>query len=212
MIYLLYSSFNERFSTEKYNYYLNMLPADMAKRIGKYHRWQDAHAGLIGKLLLVEGLKKYGGGHQWLDDIKYSEYSRPYLDLVEFNISHSGNYVICVISNDKLRIGVDVEQIRPIEFSDFDRQFTNAEWQMIKSDPDPLRGFYKMWTKKEAIVKADGKGLSIPLSEIIIDNNTARVGDECWYLKPVDLDQHHIIHLACDQNVEQELTLERLSL
>lgn len=212
MIHLLYSSFKERFSAEKYNHYLNLLPHDMALRIGKYHRWQDAHAGLIGKLLLVEGVKQYGGDHHWLNNIKYSEYDRPYLDQVEFNISHSGNYVLCAISNNKLRIGVDVEQVKPIEFSDFDRQFTEAEWQVIRSDVDPLRGFYKMWTKKEAIVKADGKGLSIPLNKIIIDNDTAKVGDEHWYLKSINLDQNHIVHLACDHVVEKDLTLECHSL
>ncbi|MBL6447833.1 4'-phosphopantetheinyl transferase superfamily protein [Fulvivirga sp. 29W222] len=211
MIHLLYSSFNEKFAAEKYNSYLNLLPRAMVQRIGRYRRWQDAHAGLIGKLLLIEGLKKYGGNHLLLNDIKYSEYDRPYLDEVEFNISHSGNYVLCAISNDKLRIGVDVEEVKPIDFDDFDRQFTEAEWQVIKSEPDPLKGFFKMWTKKEAIVKADGKGLSIPLNEIIINGHTATVGDDLWYLENVDLDRHHIVHLACDRNVPEGIDLEQLS-
>ena len=212
MVYLLYSSFSQKFSHDKFNSYLSLLPSDMAEQIGRFRRWQDAHASLIGKLLLIEGLRKYGGDHRLLNNIKYSEYNRPFLDNLEFNISHSGNYVLCAISDDKLRIGVDVEEIKPIDFSDFDRQFTEVEWQVIKSDTDPLRGFYKMWTRKEAIVKADGKGLSIPLNDIIIENNTARVGDECWHLKSIDLDQHHIVHLACDQNLEQKLILEQLSL
>lgn len=212
MIHLLYSSFRQKFSTEKFNSYLNLLPAGMVQQISRYRRWEDAHASLIGKLLLVEGLKKYDGDHHLLHSIKYSEYNRPYLEHVEFNISHSGNYVLCVISNNEFRIGVDVEEVKPIDFSDFNQQFTEAEWRVIKSDIDPLRGFYKMWTRKEAIVKADGKGLSIPLKDIIIDNDTAKVGDECWYLKSIDLDQRHIVNLACDHVVEKNLTLECINL
>ena len=165
MIDLYYAHFSQPFETVKYQAYLQLLPQEMQHKVGRYMRWQDAHSSLIGKLLLIEGLKKYGYDHTRLQDIRYSKYDRPYLDDLEFNISHSGQYVLCALSNNA-KIGVDVEEVRPIDFNDFDRQFTKAEWDVIHSFADPLHGFYNMWTKKEAIVKADGKGLNIPLEDI----------------------------------------------
>ena len=174
-------------------------------------RWQDAHSSLIGKLLLIEGLKKYGYDHTRLQDIRYSKYDRPYLDDLEFNISHSGQYVLCALSNNA-KIGVDVEEVRPIDFNDFDRQFTKAEWDVIHSFADPLHGFYNMWTKKEAIVKADGKGLNIPLEDIIVNDLIAQVYGVEWYLKPIPIDGKYLVHLAANVKIDSQLKVQFVDL
>ena len=64
-------------------------------------------------------------------------------------------------------LGVDVEQIRA--FDDFEgvarRFFAPGEHRALGRLPPParLRGFFECWTRKEAVVKALGVGLSVPL-------------------------------------------------
>lgn len=85
---------------------------------------------------------------------------------VEFNISHSGGRVLLAATRGTA-VGVDLEVPRPgVEIEEVLRRFFSAaefaEWQSL---PPELRttGFYHLWTRKEAVVKAMGRGLSLPL-------------------------------------------------
>jgi 4'-phosphopantetheinyl transferase len=85
-----------------------------------------------------------------------------------FNISHSGGIALFACTRNR-QIGVDVEQIR----SDFDtdaiarRFFSEAERQELASLPAAERheAFFRVWTRKEAYIKATGDGLSLPLQD-----------------------------------------------
>jgi 4'-phosphopantetheinyl transferase len=85
---------------------------------------------------------------------------------VEFNISHSGGRVLLAATRGTA-VGVDLEVPRPgVEIEELLRRFFSADefaaWQGL---PPTLRttGFYHLWTRKEAVVKAVGRGLSLPL-------------------------------------------------
>jgi len=69
-------------------------------------------------------------------------------------MSHSSNMVCYVIAFNN-KIGVDIE-------------FYNTTIDIIRSlDIDEqYKTFYKFWTKKEALVKAVGKGLYYPINKI----------------------------------------------
>ncbi len=81
--------------------------------------------------------------------------------LLDFNISHSGNRVVCILSTQG-RVGIDLEETGDIAIDDFQSQFTTAEWAAITGSSMPLQTFYHYWTAKESLIKADGKGLQIP--------------------------------------------------
>ncbi|WP_246659188.1 4'-phosphopantetheinyl transferase superfamily protein [Rhizobium sp. FY34] len=81
---------------------------------------------------------------------------------LDFNLSHGGDWVAVALSWTG-RIGVDVESEREDDF-----------WQEISSAimaPMDVKniGFLKRWTAKEAAIKANGAGLAIPLTEVVID-------------------------------------------
>ena len=84
-----------------------------------------------------------------------------------FNLSHSGSTVL--VGLGECHIGVDVEEIRPIEdIESISRaHFTSRECAFVLA-PQPAdyreRAFFQCWTRKEALIKAVGKGLSIPLN------------------------------------------------
>jgi 4'-phosphopantetheinyl transferase len=77
----------------------------------------------------------------------------------QFNVSHSGNWLLIAIGRDQ--VGVDLEWINPnFLFGDvLELSFSRAEQLHIESDADARLGFYRLWTRKEALVKATGKGM-----------------------------------------------------
>lgn len=107
-------------------------------------------------------------------DIEYSrsEYGKPHLDLpggnagLEFNLSHSGDAVLIAITRG-IPVGVDVEQVKPLP--DLDQVASNYFSAAEQVDLFSLTGsarvdaFYRCWTRKEALIKASGEGLSMPL-------------------------------------------------
>ena len=102
----------------------------------------------------------------------YNQYGKPSLApefsayLLNFNLSQSGSMALYAITR-KMEIGVDVERVR----SDFDyeeigeRFFSANEAAILRTLPieKKLEAFYNCWTRKEAYLKAQGKGLSLPL-------------------------------------------------
>jgi 4'-phosphopantetheinyl transferase len=82
-------------------------------------------------------------------------------------MSHSGDAVLVALTRGR-HIGVDIEQMRPLH--DFaaiaKRNFTPLECAMIHCRPPDAqyRAFFTCWSRKEAFIKAVGKGLSIPLN------------------------------------------------
>jgi 4'-phosphopantetheinyl transferase len=84
---------------------------------------------------------------------------------LNFNLSHSRSLALLAVSWD-ITLGVDVEDIRPIEPAVARRFFSISEFASLSTleGEEWLDGFYRCWTRKEAILKAEGVGLSTPLN------------------------------------------------
>lgn len=92
---------------------------------------------------------------------------------LEFNISHTKNAVAAALSGAP--VGVDIEKVRDIDvgiakkvFSDNEKAFLNSEKE------DQNRRFFDIWTKKEAYIKHDGRGLSNDLRNIDVTSSRLR--------------------------------------
>jgi 4'-phosphopantetheinyl transferase len=83
-----------------------------------------------------------------------------------FNLSHTDGFAACVAGRVP-QLGVDVENTRRMtSYNDLARRFFAAvEYQYLRNLPLDLQreAFFRIWTLKEAYIKAEGKGLSIPL-------------------------------------------------
>ena len=83
-----------------------------------------------------------------------------------FNASHAASLALIAVGRS-LRIGVDVERLRPdIDDEGVAERFFGAKElaELAALEPaDRIAGFFNAWTRKEAVVKALGKGLSVPL-------------------------------------------------
>jgi 4'-phosphopantetheinyl transferase len=84
---------------------------------------------------------------------------------LNFNLSHSRHFAMLAISTET-EVGVDVEDVRPMEPEVAQHYFSPVEQAALASleGEDWLHGFYRCWTRKEAILKAEGVGLQLPLS------------------------------------------------
>ncbi|MEE3329945.1 MAG: 4'-phosphopantetheinyl transferase superfamily protein [Myxococcota bacterium] len=98
--------------------------------------------------------------------ISVAGHGRPKLEVVDgpeldFNISHTGRHALVAVCT-AARVGVDIETLdrsRDVE-AVAARFFTQAEQHRVLSAEDVAHTFYRMWTCKEAYLKAVGTGLS----------------------------------------------------
>jgi 4'-phosphopantetheinyl transferase len=105
-------------------------------------------------------------------DIRATVNGKPYLEGqqkrggIHFNVSSSDTFTAIAFSRNG-SIGIDIEKIRDIPdiLEIVERHFTSDEKDQIFSCPENLRAtlFYKFWTRKEAVLKAQGEGLVRPL-------------------------------------------------
>lgn len=174
------------------------MPDKIKERVVKFKRWQDAHASLLGKHLLLHAMSDLGYDIS-LNDLQYTQYDRPFIaNNADFNISHSGTLVVCVISNDG-RIGIDIEEKKPIDITDFNNQFSPEEWSIITQSQPATDSFYDYWSSKEAILKADGIGISVALSALNTANRKeVDFNNQKWYLLRVDDFPDYACHIACN--------------
>ncbi|MFH7014648.1 4'-phosphopantetheinyl transferase family protein [Flavobacterium sp. FlaQc-47] len=162
-------------------YYLKFLPQKFKQEVLKYRRLDDRYNCLFGKLMVYIGSYILGNNSFQFEKIIKDSYGKPFMlgSDYNFNISHSGNTVVCVFS--KQEIGIDIEEINEIDYSLFENVFSPVELIEIKNEG--LDKFYEFWTKKESVIKAIGKGMSIPLTEIEVDKGYTSYGNNTWYTK-----------------------------
>jgi len=91
-----------------------------------------------------------------------------------FNLSHSGNTIVIALT-EGVELGVDVEELdRDTPTERLARRFfTQAESRAVEQAPeeDRNRVFFHCWTAKEAVLKATGSGLTVPVREVEVDPN-----------------------------------------
>ena len=83
---------------------------------------------------------------------------------LHFNISHSGDWVVCAISSSD--VGIDVEEIKDNYIMDIAKNcLTDNEYgQLLYCEQcTQVSKFYKFWTLKESYMKMTGRGMSLPL-------------------------------------------------
>lgn len=183
---------------KNYEAYLEFLPDSIINRNVKFVRWQDRQANILGKFLLIRWLKNNKYDANVLKEIEFTKYGRPFLPIdIEFNISHSGSYVLCAISKG-VRLGVDIEEKKDIDINSFKSVFTEDEFKHIVESSNSIDSFYRLWSVKESVIKADGRGLSIPLKEIhfFLNKNTAVIEEKKWFLKELHFNKNYRSYLA----------------
>lgn len=127
-------------------------------------RWIVAHGALRHILSRYAGTKPGSLSFEVGMNGK-PDFSPPIHD-VSFNLSHTGGVAVLAVASGK-QIGIDAEIVRSgIDVENLSRRFfAAAETDQILGLPRALRlaAFFACWTRKEAVAKALGVGLSKPL-------------------------------------------------
>lgn len=152
-----------------------ILADDERGRADRFHFEKDRRHFIAGRGALRMILARYLDQSPQDVHFAYSNYGKPRLanpasaiDL-RFNLSHSRGLALLALTRGR-DIGVDVEQLRDMERDGeplAERFFSPRESTVLRSLPPELRreAFFHCWTRKEAYIKANGKGLSLPLDQ-----------------------------------------------
>ena len=213
MIYIYCAYLSKSFQDNLFNEKLNLFPLEFQNKLLQYRRWQDAQASMIGRLLLQRGLESYCQYKLKFEEIRYSEYYKPFLKThIDFNITHSGELVCCAIST-KSKIGIDIEKInKSVDVNNFKSQMTKFELDKIKQSNQQIHNFYKYWTQKEAVIKLEGKGLSIPLKSFEVKNGLASIDSRMISTKEIFIECAYVCHIASyDRLISNRIILKKIS-
>ncbi len=195
MIEIYYALIPGKLSSALFDQLLAEFPESVQHRIVRQKRRQKVHGRLFGYLLLKRIIDDKRFSVDWAN-LTYQANGKPSISrLLDFNISHSGQMVICVVSLD-LKVGIDVERIRTIDVPSYGFCLNTPELEQILAQPDSVMEFYRLWTQKEAAVKADGIGLKMPMRNIQVDTHSATWDGNQWFLQELQIDKDYVVHLA----------------
>ena len=164
----------EIISERKKQLLFSVLSTAERSKIKRLKRAKDRKNALLSRYLLRNIIGELIGSKPKELIINKTKYDRPVLvnpdnQDWDFNVSHSGDWIVIGVSNNG-GIGVDIEEIRPINMNIAKDCFTDKEIVFLnRYEKKKLENFYKLWTLKESFVKAIGQGLSCPLKNFYFE-------------------------------------------
>lgn len=168
--------------------YRSVLSPDEARRAARFHFEKDRRQFLLTRALVRDVLSRYVGAAPSALVFARNEYGKPALAHpagcpVAFSLSHTQGLSVCAVASAQM-IGVDVERLdRANCHPDIAKRFfapaESAYLEGLAGDERRLE-FLRLWTLKEAFVKARGKGLSIPLNSFTINARPGRPARVSW--------------------------------
>lgn len=159
----------------QYDKLLRLVAPEKRERILRFHHYADAQRTLLGDILVRRLAQlRLGLPNNEINFIT-NEFEKPFLERHPefcFNVSHSGRYVACAL--DDCPVGIDIEEIKPVDLRVAKRFFTSDELAYVtaQAPEHQAEAFFSIWTKKESFVKRDGKGLSIPTQSFSVCKQT----------------------------------------
>jgi len=143
------------------------------------------------------------------EDKKKPSLKFPSPSSLQFNVSHSGQMAVYAFTLNHA-IGVDIEKVQ----TDYHqgvahRFFSPQENHALLQAPLHKRPtlFYRIWARKEAIVKAIGKGLSMHLPSFSVSVNNdfevVMIDNGNWFLLPLTMHQAYQSAVATNQRVKK---------
>ncbi|MGG4499055.1 4'-phosphopantetheinyl transferase family protein [Brevibacillus reuszeri] len=162
---------------------MTMVSVEQQFRLRRFRQKEDCYRSLLGELLIKYIL--FNKRNMPLESIviNRTKYGKPFIkdvNQVQFNISHSGLWVVCAISSNE--IGIDIEEVRQIDDIDlqvFCRQFFSKEETIdlySKSITERLQYFFELWTIKESFIKAVGTGMYMPVKSFTVRKDDRNIG------------------------------------
>jgi 4'-phosphopantetheinyl transferase len=201
------------------------LSAEESERAARFHFPVDRNRFIVAHGCLRDILTRYLHCEAGQLSFSNGKYGKPALvpdQGINFNISHSGDYALIAVAQGR-NVGIDVEQFRKrISPHDIARRFFSktevAELEALPLEQQEV-AFFTCWTRKEAYIKAQGLGLTLPLESFDVSlsphepatlsatrpdfNEASR-----WILLALEIDPCHVGAVAVENIVAQDPALE----
>ena len=147
---------------------LAFLPSWRRERVLAYKQESRQMESALAYIELSRALALRG-----LQDIKprfeYNEHGKPFLPNypnLYFSISHCSQAVGCVLS--EMPCGLDIERVRRASPSLISKTMNRNEEHQIYSSSHPEVEFIRLWTRKEAVFKLLGTGITDDMQDILL--------------------------------------------
>jgi len=163
-------------TTAEIDEYLALLSADERTRARRFHFDKDRNRYIIRRSVLRKLIAGYIDEAPTAIRFEYNEYGKPRLcaehnSNLHFNLSFSDELSLFAFSRNQ-SIGIDIEihdtGISAIEIAEQYFSAAESEALLALATDQQHSAFYNCWTRKEAWIKARGKGLSIPLDSFAV--------------------------------------------
>jgi 4'-phosphopantetheinyl transferase len=190
------------------------LDAGDRERAARFKFAEDRARFVLGRGLLRKCLGHYLEQPPETVELAYTDLGRPLLpqdETIQFNISHTGDLVAFALTASA-QVGVDVELVhRPPDLLELAKRiFSDADFRTFQALPadEALPTFYRVWTRKEAYLKARGEGITEGLQLISASlgpETTSRIMDarnesaaQTWRVIDLPVPNDYMGCIACD--------------
>ncbi len=190
--------------------YLAILSKDEQTRALQFHTMLHRERFIAARARLRQLLAGYLSSDPIQINFSYNHYQKPFLPdtQLRFNLSHSDNLVLYAFTLNH-EIGIDVEKIKPSYSTLVAKRYFTASENNELLGYEPLEAniaFYRTWSRREAIIKAMGKGIfqypPFSVSTLAI-NETILIENQAWSLMPVNTQTGFQAALASNQMIAQ---------
>lgn len=136
--------------------------------------------------------------------LDYGKKGKPYLKEYPyfFNLSHSGEYVLCAVSDQE--IGADIQQCVSMDVERLARRFFSTEECKVlaayETESEKQQFFFRQWARKEAYGKLIGEGIAGTITVNLLPYAGGEAKELCW--QEWDLSERYKIALC--QRVQYE--------
>lgn len=187
-----------------------LLKPDELERANRYRHEKDRIRFITSRgslrMLLSNYLKKEPADIEFAMTPDKKPFLKYPLTNLQYNTSHSENYALIAIASSE--VGIDIEKTD----SSFDwdsilhSSFSKNEIAWIKQSKMPKDSFYLLWTRKEALAKATGKGLQddltvFPSLDGLHNLNENDFFASSWEVSSFEIDNYHIGSVACHPSI-----------
>ncbi len=197
-----------RLDNRQIEQWLNELSVEKRESVKRLVHEDDQLASLLATRLLKMGAIGEAVDDFFLCDVDYPKSGKPYWvskqgNILDFNISHSNTCVVVALST-RVKVGIDVERVRELKNLSFKMVMSPEELSLIQQTPNL---FFKLWSKKEAVVKAANTSGIARMRDVTLTLNEAKLDGENWHLTSIKMDEltdkQYEVYLATSKPVDK---------
>lgn len=207
------------FSKKEVSRLFNFLSMEEKNKANNYHFEIDRNRFIIGRAVLKILISKYTRRNVHSIHFGFNASRKPFLvpnnNNLQFNLSHSGELITIAFRFDGVKIGIDIEMIDPsydynLVLRDY---FTENEKALISEFGYPA--FFKIWTRKEALFKAEGIGLTDEMRWISVlrkkGMNSLKAFNQTFFCKTMHYNLKYYLSIVSNTSLKS-ITYHRYSL